>query len=51
MSSVTALPFAAWPTGRKVAAGAFAVIGYVALIWAAVYLAGVLFLVLNKSNP
>ncbi len=51
MSSIAALPFSAWPTGRKVAAGAFAVIGYVALACAAVYLAGVLFLVLNKANP
>lgn len=51
MSSIAALPFSAWPTGRKVAAGAFAVIGYVALTCAAVYLAGVLFLVLNKANP
>jgi type IV secretion system protein VirD4 len=51
MSSVAALPFSAWPTGRKVAAGAFAVIGYAALACAAIYLAGVLFLVLNKANP
>jgi len=51
MSDVTALPFAAWPTGRKIAAGVFAVVGYVALACAAVYLAGVLFLVLNKANP
>jgi type IV secretion system protein VirD4 len=51
MSSIAALPFSAWPTGRKVAAGAFATIGYVALTCAAVYLAGVLFLVLNKANP
>jgi type IV secretion system protein VirD4 len=51
MSSIAALPFSAWPTGRKVAAGAFAVIGYAALACAAVYLAGVLFLVLNKANP
>jgi type IV secretion system protein VirD4 len=51
MSSIAALPFSAWPTGRKVAAGAFAVIGYVALACAAIYLAGVLFLVLNKANP
>ncbi len=51
MSSVAALPFSAWPTSRKVAAGAFAVIGYVALACAAVYLAGVLFLMLNKANP
>jgi type IV secretion system protein VirD4 len=51
MSSVAALPFSAWPTGRKVAAGIFAVIGYIALACAAVYLAGALFLVLNKANP
>jgi type IV secretion system protein VirD4 len=51
MSTVAALPFAAWPMGRKVAAGAFVAIGYVALACAALYLAGVLFLVLNKANP
>ncbi len=51
MSSVAALPFSAWPTGRKVAAGVFGVVGYAALACAAVYLAGVLFLVLNKANP
>ena len=51
MSSFAALPFSAWPTGRKVAAGVFAVAGYLALTGAAVYLAGVLFLVLNKANP
>jgi type IV secretion system protein VirD4 len=51
MSSVTALPFSAWPSGRKFAAGVFAVLGYAALACAAVYLAGVLFLVLNKANP
>ncbi len=51
MSSIAALPFSAWPTGRKVAAGAFAVFGYIALACAAVYVAGVLFLVLNKANP
>ena len=51
MSSVAALPFTAWPTGRKVAASVFAVAGYVALACAAVYLAGALFLVLNKADP
>ncbi len=51
MSSVAALPISAWPTSRKVAAGAFAVAGYAALACAAVYLSGVLFLVLNKANP
>jgi type IV secretion system protein VirD4 len=51
MSSIAALPFSAWPTGRKVAAGLFAAIGYAALACAAVYLAGVLFLLLNKADP
>ncbi len=51
MSTVAALPFSAWPTGRKVAAGVFAVMGYIALACAAIYLAGVLFLLLNKANP
>ena len=51
MSGITALPFSAWPTSRRVAAGAFAVVGYVALSFAAIYLAGVLFLALNKANP
>ena len=51
MSSIAALPFSAWPTGRKVAAGAFAILGYVALACTAVYLSGALFLVLNKANP
>jgi type IV secretion system protein VirD4 len=51
MSTVAALPFSAWPTGRKVAAGVFAVAGYAALACAAIYVAGVLFLVLNKANP
>jgi type IV secretion system protein VirD4 len=51
MSSVTALPFTAWPTGRKVAACMFAAAGYILLACAAAYLAGVLFLVLNKANP
>ena len=51
MNGITALPFSAWPIGRKVAAGLFALGSYVALACAAVYLAGVLFLVLNKANP
>jgi type IV secretion system protein VirD4 len=37
--------------GRKIAAGVFALGSYVALALAAVYLAGVLFLVLNKAPP
>jgi type IV secretion system protein VirD4 len=51
MSGVASLPIAAWPIGRKVAAGAFAVAGYAALACAAVYLSGVMFLVLNKASP
>ena len=51
MSGVASLPIVGWPIGRKVAAGAFAVAGYAALACAAVYLSGVLFLVLNKANP
>ena len=51
MSTPATLPFSAWPAGRKVAAGAFAMASYMALICAAVYLAGVLFLVLNKADP
>ena len=51
MSSSTALPFSAWPMGRKVAAGVIALGSYIALACTAVYLAGVLFLVLNKAHP
>jgi type IV secretion system protein VirD4 len=51
MSTVASLPFAAWPTGRKVAALGFAAAGYAALACAAVYLSGALFLVLNKADP
>jgi len=51
MNGVTSLPLSSWPTGRKVAAGAFALAGFAALACAAVYLAAVLFLVLNKANP
>ena len=51
MNGVASLPMSSWPTGRKVAAGAFAVAGFSALACAAVYLSAVLFLVLNKANP
>jgi type IV secretion system protein VirD4 len=51
MSEVASLPFSAWPTGRKVTASVFALVCTIALACAAVYLAGVLFLVLNKANP
>lgn len=51
MSTAATLPFAVWPTGRKVAAGLFAAAAYAALACAALYLSGALFLVLNKANP
>ena len=51
MNGVASLPMSSWPTGRKVAAGAFAVAAFAALACAAVYLSAVLFLVLNKANP
>ena len=51
MNGVASLPMSSWPTGRKVAASAFAVAGFAALACAAVYLSAVLFLVLNKANP
>ena len=51
MSGIAVLPFSAWPTGRKVAAGLAAIVVYIALGCAAVYLAGVVFLVLNKADP
>ena len=51
MNSVASLPMSAWPTGRKVAAGVFALASLAALTCAAVYVSAVLFLVLNKANP
>lgn len=51
MSHVTALPYSAWPAKRKAAAGIFGLFACIALACAAVHLAGVLFLVLNKASP
>ena len=51
MSSIAVLPFSSWSTRRKVAAGISAIVGYIVLGCAAVYLAGVMFLVLNKADP
>jgi type IV secretion system protein VirD4 len=51
MSQALALPFASWSLGRRVAAGAFAALVATALLSAAVYVSGVLFLVLSKANP
>lgn len=51
MSAPAALPSSAWTTGRKVAAGIFALLGYGVLACAATYLSAALFLLLNKANP
>jgi type IV secretion system protein VirD4 len=51
MSRTTALPWSAWPVGRKVAAVTFGVLSYAALAAVAVYLAGALFLLLNRADP
>ena len=51
MTPNLALPMAAWPVGRKVAALVSAVIAFIALSCAAVYLSAVLFLLLNKADP
>jgi len=51
MSGIASLPMSSWPIERKVAAGAFVVAAFVALVGAAVYLSAVLFLLLNKANP
>jgi type IV secretion system protein VirD4 len=51
MSQAFALPFTAWSVGRRVAAGAFAAVVATALLCAAVYVSGVLFLLLSKADP
>ncbi|NCT81652.1 MAG: type IV secretory system conjugative DNA transfer family protein [Comamonadaceae bacterium] len=51
MSQVDPVPPPAWATGRKVAAVIFSLLAYAALIVAALYLAGALFLVLIKVSP
>lgn len=51
MSDIAGPRFAAWPASRKVAAAVFGLAAYAALACAAVYIAGVLFLLLNKANP
>jgi type IV secretion system protein VirD4 len=51
MNGVASLPMSSWSLSRRVAAGSFAVLGFVGLACAAVYLSAVLFLVLNKANP
>lgn len=49
--STTSLPFPAWSPGRKVAAGIFGTAGCIGLACAALYLSGVLFLLLNRADP
>jgi type IV secretion system protein VirD4 len=51
MSAIASLPFSMWPTGRKLAAGVFVVACLFVLACAAIYGAGVVFLLLNKANP
>ncbi|MDP3474649.1 type IV secretory system conjugative DNA transfer family protein [Hydrogenophaga sp.] len=51
MSQALALPFTAWSMSRRVAAVAFAAVVATALVCAAVYVSGVLFLLLSKADP
>jgi len=51
MSSETTLPFSSWPPGRKLAAVIFMLATHGALACVALYLSGVLFLLLTKANP
>jgi type IV secretion system protein VirD4 len=51
MSALASMPMSSWPVARKAAAGIFALAGFAALGCAALYLSGVLFLVVNKVNP
>ncbi len=51
MSQALALPFATWSVGQKIAAGTFAALVATALLGAAVYVSGALFLVLSKADP
>ena len=51
MSSALALPFTTWSVGRRVAAGGFVAATVTALACAAIYVSGVLFLLINKADP
>ena len=51
MSPVAALPMSSWSPGRRWAAWLFVATGAVGLVGATVYLAGVLFLLVNKVHP
>ena len=50
MSGVAALPMASWPVRRQVAAGVFAAVVLAGLTCAAIYVSGVVFLLLNKID-
>jgi type IV secretion system protein VirD4 len=51
MNPALALPFATWSVGRRVAVSAFAAVTAAILACVAVYVAGVLFLLINKADP
>jgi type IV secretion system protein VirD4 len=51
MSSALALPFTTWSVGRRVAAGGFVAATVTVLACAAIYVSGVLFLLINKADP
>ncbi len=51
MSQTVALPFTTWSLGRRVAAATFAAVVATALLCAAVYVSGALFLLINKADP
>jgi len=51
VSPVAALPMASWPLKRQVAAGVFAAAVLAGLACAAIYLSGVVFLLINKVHP
>jgi len=51
MNGMVASPMGGWTAGRKAAAAVFAAACFAALIAAAAYLSGALFLALNKANP
>ena len=50
-STSSPVPGDAWSTGRKATAAAFAILCLSALACAAIYMSGVLFLILNKIDP
>ena len=51
MNAFAAMPFSSWSVERKAAAAIFGLLGMAVLASAALYLSGVLFLLVNKANP